>query len=303
MIIDMHGHLGDILYPNGRELIYRTRVTKAKGWDPQTTNEAQLNRGFGIGRLAYEVTKYWTTKAQRARNFTATLENFRTSLEEAQVDYAVCLPIAPYLTFDDLAEAKEQEERILPFTSIDLTRSYDVEAQLNQDVARGALGLKLHPIIQNTSLDDQRTINALQAFRIHKKPVLVHVGQSIYYLGKEKKNNTPEFGQVRYVEEVVRNFPDIKFIIGHAGLFWINEVCRRLGKLPNVWVDTSFQSPEDVRKLVKVFGAEKVLYASDWPYGNRDPHIKIIKVACRGDAKLEEMLFYRNAQELLGISI
>ena len=102
--------------------------------------------------MAYEVTKYWTTKAQRARNFTATLENFRTSLEEAQVDYAVCLPIAPYLTFDDLAEAKEQEERILPFTSIDLTRSYDVEAQLNQDVARGALGLKLHPIIQNTSL-------------------------------------------------------------------------------------------------------------------------------------------------------
>lgn len=303
MIIDMHGHLGDILYHNGRDLIYRTGVTKAKGWDPQTTNEAQLNRSFGIGWLAYQVTKYWATKAQRARNFTATLENFRTSLEESQVDYAVCLPIAPYLTFDDLAEAKQQEERILPFTSIDFTRSYDVEAQLSQDVARGALGLKLHPIIQNTPLDDERVINALKSFRIHKKPVLIHVGQSIYYLGKGKKNNTPKFGQVHYVEEVIRNFPDIKFIIGHAGLFWINEVCRRLGKFPNVWVDTSFQSPENVRKLIKVFGAEKVLYASDWPFGSRVPHIKIIKAACRGDSKLEEMLFYRNAQELLGISI
>lgn len=303
MIIDMHGHLGDILYPNGRDLIYRTGVVMEKGWDPQGTNEAQLNRGFGIGKLAYEVTKYWATKGQRARNFTATLENFRSSLDETGIDYAVCLPIAPYLTFDDLAEARKQENRILPFTSIDFTRPDDMEAKLSKDVANGALGLKLHPIIQNTSLDDERTLRGLRAFSEHKKPVLIHVGPSTYYLGKEKKNNSPEFGQVRYVEEIIRTFPDIKFIVGHAGLFWINEVCRRLGKFPNVWVDTSFQSPEGVRKLVKVFGAEKVLYASDWPFGSRAPHVKIVKMACKGDSRLEDMLFYQNAQELLGISL
>jgi predicted TIM-barrel fold metal-dependent hydrolase len=303
MIIDMHGHLGDILYPNGQELIYRTGVVMQKGWDPQATNEAQLNRGFGIGKLAYEVTKYWATKGQRARNFTATLENLRTSLDESNINYAVCLPIAPYITFDDLAEAKEQEDRILPFTSIDFSSSHDVEAKLSEDVAKGALGLKLHPIIQNTSLDDERTLRGLQSFGMHKKPVLIHVGPSTYYLGSEKKNNTPEFGQVHYVEDIIRTFPDIKFMVGHAGLFWINEVCQRLGKFTNVWVDTSFQSPEGVRHLVKVFGAEKVLYASDWPFGSRAPHIKIIKLACRGDSRLEEMLLYQNAQALLGIHI
>lgn len=303
MIIDMHGHLGDILYLNGRDLIYRTGVKMEKMWDPQGTNEAQLNRGFGMGKLIYEVTKYWATKGQRARNFTATLENFRSSLEETGIDYAVCLPIAPYLTFEDLAEAKEQEDRILPFTSIDFTRSHDVGAKLSEDVARGALGLKLHPIIQNTSLNDERTLSGLQSFSIHNKPVLIHTGPSTYYLGEEKKKNTPEFGQIQYVEEIIRNFPQMKFIVGHAGLFWINEVCRRLGKFPNVWVDTSFQSPEGVRNLVKVFGAEKVLYASDWPFGSRSPHVKIIKLACRGDSRLEEMLFYKNAQDLLGIEL
>jgi len=301
MIIDAHGHLGDILYPNGGRLIYQRGVVMEKLWDPQGTNEAQLNRSFGMGKLIYEITSYWATKGQRARNFTATLENYQRSLDENGIDYAVCLPIAPYVTFDDLAEAKKQEPRILPFTSVDFTSDHDVAAKLAQDVERGALGLKLHPIIQNVSLLDPRTSQSLQAFEKLHKPVLIHTGPSGYYLGKEKSKNTPAFGKVEYAEEVVRNFPGINFIIGHSGLFWVNEVCRRMAKLPNVWMETSFQSPEMVQKLISIFGAEKVIYASDWPFGSRAPHIKIIKIACRGNQELEDQIFYKNAQELLGI--
>ena len=301
MIIDVHGHLGDILYPDGRNLIYKRGVVMEKLWDPQGTNEAQLNRSFGMGKLIYEITNYWATKGQRARNFTATLENYQRSLDENQIDLAVCLPIAPYVTFEDLAEAKKQEPRILPFTSIDFSREHDVAAKLSQDVEGGALGLKLHPIIQNVSLLDPRTSQALQSFGQLKKPVLIHTGPSGYYLGKEKSKNTPAFGKVEYVEEVVRNFPEINFIIGHSGLFWVNEVCRRMSKLPNVWAETSFQSPEIVRKLIALFGAEKVLYASDWPFGSRPPHIKIIKIACQGNQELEARILYKNSKELLGI--
>lgn len=301
MIIDAHGHLGDILYPNGGKLIYKRGVVMEKLWDLQGTNEAQLNRSFGIGKLIYEITNYWATKGQRARNFTATLENYQRSLDENRIDYAVCLPIAPYVTFDDLAEAKKQEPRIIPFTSVDFTGKQDAAAKLSQDVANGAMGLKLHPIIQNVSLTDDRTLLALQAFEKLKKPVLIHTGPSGYYLGREKSKNTPAFGKVKYVEEVVRNFPGINFIIGHSGLFWVNEVCRRMAKLPNVWAETSFQSPEIVRKLVDIFGPDKVVYASDWPFGSRAPHIRIVKVACRGDQELEDKIFYRNAKELLGI--
>lgn len=301
MIIDVHGHLGDILYPDGRELIYKKEVVMDRIWDPQGTNESQLNRSFGMGKLIYKLTNYWATKGQRARNFTATLENYRRSLDENNINYAVCLPIAPCLTFEDLAEVREQEPRIIPFTSIDFTWEHDVTEKLRQDVEKGAKGLKLHPIIQNVPLTDPRTIKALQAFEKLGKPVLIHTGPSSYYLGQEKDRNTPVFGKVEYVEEVVRNFPAIRFIIGHSGLFWVNEVCRRMAKLPNVWMETSFQSPEMVRKLIALFGPEKVMYASDWPFGSRAPHIKIAKIACRGDQQLEEMIFYQNAQELLGI--
>jgi len=301
MIIDSHGHLGDILYPNGGELIYRQGVVQDKMWDPQTTNEKQLNRSFGLGKLAYKATGYWATKAQRARNFTATLENFSHSLDISGVDFAVCLPIAPHLTFEDLVRARELEPRILPFTSVDFTREHDVVSKLQQDVEGGAVGLKLHPVIQAVSLQDERTLQALQAFAPLKKPVLIHGGMSHYYLGDEKSKNVPAYGNIKDINLVVRTFPEINFIVGHAGLFWVKEVCQLMGGLSNVWVDMSFQSPEIVRQLIRSFGADRVLYGSDWPWGSREPHLKIVEIACQGDQSLRQRLIGENARELLDL--
>jgi predicted TIM-barrel fold metal-dependent hydrolase len=302
VIIDVHSHLGDILNLGGGGLIDRKNVTMEKMWDPQTLNEKQLNRSFGLGALAYKVTEYWATKAQRARNATATLENMQRSLDEAGIDYTVCLPIAPYVTFEDLVKAREKDARILPFTSIDFTRDYDISAQIEADMAQGAVGLKLHPIIQAVPLDDSRVIEALQACSRLKLPVLIHSGVSSYYLGKEKSRNVPSNGRIIHIDKAVRSFPHVNFIIGHAGLFQVKEVCQRMNGLPNVWVDTSFQSPGTIVKLMKVFGHDRVMYASDWPFGNRMPHIQTVKVACRGDKDLENLLYFENASRFLGLT-
>jgi predicted TIM-barrel fold metal-dependent hydrolase len=174
---------------------------------------------------------------------------------------------------------------------------------LAEDRERGALGLKLHPIIQSTRLDDPRTREALRACSDLKLPVLIHGGVSNYYMGKEKSRNIPTNGRIAYIENAIRDFPAVNFIVGHAGLFQVKEVCRRLKGLSNVWVDTSFQSPEAIVKLIKVFGEDKVMYASDWPFGNRLPHNKTVKVACKGSRELEDLLFFKNAQRLLNLTI
>ncbi len=303
MIIDIHSHLGDILYPNGGDLIFKTGAVKQRMYDPQNDNEKMLMRNFGLGKIFYTLLMTPATKAQRARNATATLENLRASLDEANISYTACMPVAPHVTFDDLKKAADMEPRIIPFTSVDFTKAHDVDKKLEQDVSRGAAGLKLHPIIQNMPLTDQRTMEALQSFSRHNKPVLVHSGKSHYYLKSESHLNSPENGDIADLEHVVRSFPDIKFIVGHAGLFWQDQVRKRLHDCKNVWLDTSFQSPEVIRKLMSTFGPEKVMYASDWPWGSRLPHIKTVKVACRGDSSLEKMLFYSNAAELLGMNV
>jgi len=302
MIIDVHSHLGDILYPNGGDLIYKKGAVKQKMYDPQDNNEKMLMRSFGLGKIFYRLLMKPATKAQRARNATATLENLRTTLDEANINYTVCLPIAPYVTFEDLKKAADMENRIIPFTSVDFTKEHDVGKKLGEDVARGAAGLKLHPIIQNIPLSDQLTMEAVQHFSIYKKPVLVHSGKSHYYMKEESEMNSPENGDIVHVEHLVRSFPDTEFIVGHAGLFWQDRVRNRLHDCKNVWVDTSFQSPGVIRKLIRTFGPEKVMYASDWPWGTRLPHIKTVTVACRGDSSLEKRIFYDNAAELLDLA-
>ncbi len=303
MIIDAHSHLGDILYPGGRELIYRKNAVMEKVYDPQGNNEKLLMRSLGLGKYLYPMLKKPATRAQRARNLTATLENMQRSLDEAGIHFTVCLPIAPNVTFEDLAEAAKLDNRIIPFTSIDFTRQHDVGKKLAGDVKRGARGLKLHPIIQRVPLTDRRTFEAVQAFEACKKPVLMHAGKAFYYMDDESEKQSPENGSIKDVEALVRSFPNTNFIIGHSGLFWHREVRKRLRGCSNIWLDTSFQSPETIRKLVKKFGPERILYASDWPWGSRSPHVRTVKVACRGDRTLEDLIYFRNAAGLLGITV
>jgi predicted TIM-barrel fold metal-dependent hydrolase len=299
-IIDAHGHLGDILEPDGGRLIEATGVAMAPIFDPAAYGERRLHRApLGPARVAYRLLRTPITRAERARNATATLENFRASLDATGIARAVCLPVPPHVTFADLRAAAERDPRIIPFTGVDYGNAEDPGADLAAHVRAGARGLKLHPIIQKVPLTSAATRAAVESFAPHELPVLFHCGISSYYLGAERRREEPRYGAIEPAEALVRDFPRVRFIAGHAGLFQVKRVMARLGALPNVWVDTSFQPPERVRRLIEVFGPERVLFASDWPYGNRPPALAIVREACRGDRSLERRLLFENAAELL----
>jgi len=304
MIIDIHTHLGDILYPNGGELIDQKNVRKKIFYDIISQSEFLLHNGISdtIDQWLYKKVYTQVTRASRARNATATLENMRQSMDATGVVKSACMPIPPYLTFDDLREAQDKDPGIVPFTGIDYTKEYDIGAALETDVSKGAKGMKLHPIIQRVPLDNRKTFEAMEAFSPFRLPVLFHCGVSSYYLGiEQQEKENAVLGEIEYARALVANFPDMTFIAGHAGLYKYRDVMDLLGGFKNVMVDTSFQSPGHVRELINVFGPERVMYASDWPFGNRKPTIKIVKKACRGDASLEKRIFYDNAASLLGI--
>jgi hypothetical protein len=300
MIIDSHGHLGNILYPGGGGLIFRKGVRKRFVLDIATLSEWQMHAGMPDALMKLLMDPI--TRGEHARNETATLENLRKSMDRAGVDKMVCLPVPPYVTFADLKRAAEIDPGVIPFTGVDFTREYDVPAALCADVAAGAKGLKLHPIIQKEPLNGKRIFDAVEAFAPHGLPVLFHAGEFSYYLGAEKsRNQVPSYGAIHYARDLVAAFPKVAFIAGHAGMFQVGDVMGMLGGFSNVYVDITFQSPPTVRSLVEVFGPEKVLYGSDWPWGNHLPAIKIVRKACRGDRALENLIFRENAARLLGL--
>jgi len=305
LIIDMHIHLGDILYPGGGEQIYEKGARKKILVDLVSISEAvQFKTNPFMEWLMNNVLEDQITKACRARNKMATLENMRCSMDEAGVSKNVCLPIAPNLLFEDLLKAAEVDAGIIPFTTVDFTKDYDVEAALSRDVEKGAKGLKLHPIIQKEPLTSKKTYEAVEAFARFNLPVLFHCGIQSYYIGKEKFTvQDPSYGELHYARKLVTDFPNVSFIAGHSGLFQCEDTMKLLGSCKNVYVDTSFQAPERVKKLISVFGPEKVMYGSDWPWGSRTAVMAATSEACNGDKSLEKLIFSENAQQLLRLEV
>jgi hypothetical protein len=299
-VIDAHSHLGDILEPDGGRLIGQTGVAREPVFDPVAVAERQLHRDLlGLGGVLFSLLGRWVTRGQRARNRTATLENFGRSMRESGISHSICLPVPPYVTFADLRPVAEGKAGVLPFTGADYAEGVDPDAVLAADVAAGARGLKLHPIIQKRPLTSAQTLAFVEAFSPHGLPVLFHCGTHSYYLGEERVREQPRYGEVRYAAELVKAFPRVNFIAGHAGLFQVRDVIGMLGRYRNLWVETSFQSVARVRELIATFGPERVVFGSDWPWGKRPPALAIAKRACRGDRGLERRILFENAAELL----
>lgn len=301
MIIDIHIHLGDILAPNGGELIFRKGVKKRILVDLVTVAEWGLYKTNPVSEwLLTALFENQVTKACQARNLTATLENCKRSMEDNGVVTSAAMPIAPYVTFQDLKKAATEFNGIAPFTSVDFSRNHDFEAALKNDVADGAKGLKLHPIIQQTPLSSEKTFAVVEAFAQYELPILFHAGVQSYYLGEEKvRNQKPENGDVKDAVKLCDAFPRVPFIVGHAGLLQYRDTIELFRGRKNVFVDVSFQCPDKIKELLRAFGPERVMYASDWPWGDRKTNIACVAKACAGDKALERRIYYENAAGLL----
>ena len=298
-IIDIHTHLGDVLYPNGGSIIEAGRLRKKVLFDPLVLQEKRDRQGFrGAGLLEQQA-----IKAGIARSHTATRANMRASMDKNNIAYCAVMAVPPAVTFADLLGAYQKDESMLPFTGPDYRQIEQFDTQFAQDVANGARGMKLHPILQRVALNSKETFAAVEAFAPYGLPVLFHSGYAEYYVDSaEKPFAIPEYGHIEPALDLVKAFPQVNFIVGHAGLDGIDTVIDLLQGFTNVFVDISFQSAENVRRLLSVFGSDRVMYASDWPWGSQAVSLRIVNQACSGDLELKRKLLFDNAAMLLKVA-
>jgi len=69
------------------------------------------------------------------------------------------------------------------------------------------------------------------------------------------------------VDGLITRFPNVVFIIAHAGVQYFKHVSRLAAKYANVYVDTSsyFVTPAKLERLCRVVGPRKLLFGSDVP--------------------------------------
>ena len=307
----MHGHIGNILYPSGGDLIFKTGIKFPPSTGLQYFDEKNLFRETFLSKKLDKLFPMWATNCERKRNAAATLENFQKSMITSaetgiKIKYSVCLPIAPNNTYEDARTAAESDPRIIPFTSPDFTLDLkSMREKLFSDLDDGAAGVKIHPILQETEADSNEVMQAIETTAAYSKylPVLFHAGEAKYYTPKENKKQFSQNASIKKIERVISAFPEMTFIVGHAGLREIVQVMDLLSKYKNVFADTSFQPPEAIKALISSFGGDRVLFASDWPYGLRKPALMAVKEACGDDDLLLKAILYDNAFGILNLPL
>jgi len=310
-IIDIHTHIGDLLF--GRPLVpYESYepYTEIPSW---TTAYEQSE--FDISKMQAVITpellKYYEgmlalgergmrileAVQNQERNNAATVDNLLRAMKKNGVDYSVVLPIEPYRLTEENIKVCKKHKNILTFASVHPKDPEKME-KLRRYMKLGCRGLKIHPVIQGIHPSDPSVLELMEEYQKYNLPVLFHTGESTYYVTQSEERRA--YARLQNYEEVISSFPRINFILGHMGQMERETALEMGEKFKNVCMDTTLQPVEGVQDAIKRLGADRVLYASDYPFSVQDVHIRIINKVAEDDAQLKEKLFHKNAERLIG---
>ena len=258
--------------------------------------------------------------ASHTRPFTnGTPGGLQASMREARVDLSVVLPVATSPrqvehVNDASARLNEtaEETGLLSFGCM----HPDYEGwreELARVKALGRKGIKLHPVYQGADLDDPRYLRFLDRAGELGLVVVTHAGLDVGFPGVVRCS--PEM-----VRRAVAQVGPVKLVLAHMGGWrcW-DRVLELLPELP-VLIDTSFSvgrmSPlndgfyqeEELRlldsrgflKLVRAFGAGRVLFGSDSPCSGQKESLEWVRSQPLTEEERTAILG-GNAQNLLSV--
>lgn len=199
---------------------------------------------------------------------------------------------------------KSNTDKFIVFTGIDPRRKQGMDLLEKSVDIHKFRGLKLYPPC-GFELDDKELFSYYDYCQKKEIPVLAHTGPS---LGNMKISNR----LVESVERVVKNFPELKLILAHAGVRQFKDAIS-LGKYDNVYVDISgfqkeFNKKESIeykfQQLVSKI-PEKILLGTDWPLFNlntsQSKWMSYLNDLKSINDTQKELLFKKNAETVLGL--
>jgi predicted TIM-barrel fold metal-dependent hydrolase len=108
--------------------------------------------------------------------------------------------------------------------------------------------------------------------------------------------------ELAFTEAFVRMTKSLKVIIPHLGLLGGNplDFLAAFKKRKNCYFDTALASQETILRFVKEIGAERVLFASDIPFGTMETELtKVLSLPIKDDEK--ELILSKNVKRLIDL--
>jgi predicted TIM-barrel fold metal-dependent hydrolase len=148
--------------------------------------------------------------------------------------------------------AGESDGRLVPFCRLDPAEDPLREAE--RCLAKGARGIKLHPRAQGFTFDSPGMEDVFAIAESASVPILIHAGRGMAPIAD---------GLVA----VALRHPGAVLILAHGAICDQGVLTTRLADHPGVLYDISCFFPLDVIELFARVPAERIVFASDPPYG------------------------------------
>jgi predicted TIM-barrel fold metal-dependent hydrolase len=170
-------------------------------------------------------------------------------------------------------------------------QDYKDKAELIEKAEKmGLKGVKIHPDFQECPLTDSRLWELFEILE-GRLPILIHTGDSRYTW------SNPEL-----LLQVLDRFPKLDVIAAHFGGWSEWDKAEQILAGRRLWVDTSSSfysmTPERAYQLIQSFGADNVLFGSDYPMWSPKSELEFFDKIPLTETEREKIL-HKNAEQLL----
>ncbi len=227
-----------------------------------------------------------------------TLPDYLRCMEAAQISRSVIFSAATkpeqVRNINDYIAGlvRQYPEKFIGFATI-----HPACESLDEELARirmlGLKGIKIHPDFQQLQVDSPEMITLFRKIG-NDLPVLIHAGDGRF-----------QFSNPCRIANLHRLVPELTVIAAHMGGWseWDNAWESIIGK-EDVYLDISSTighvPAEEVRHMVLAHGAEKILFASDYPAVTPAQTVQdVLSLGLTSEEK--ELIFYKNAERLLAL--
>ncbi len=171
--------------------------------------------------------------------------------------------------------------------------STDIEADIDEIVALGLKGVKLHPDIQKFKMDDHRMLKIYELCE-GRLPILMHTGDHRF-----------DYSNPNRMKPILDIYKNLTVIGAHFGGWSVwDDAVKLLSGYENFYVDCSStfyaMSPEKAKELMMAYGTDKVLFGTDYPMWLPENEIEMFMKIDLTEEQRENIL-YNNAAKLFNI--
>jgi predicted TIM-barrel fold metal-dependent hydrolase len=209
---------------------------------------------------------------------------------------AVVVAIDPFVPTDGILEACRRLHGVLiPFGSVDTSRD-DYLDVLDRVLALPIAGLKFHSDLQCLPVGSPKMHAMMERLAASERaglPVYLHTGNFPIYRPQQMPWEDA-------LPRLVSAFPQINFVCGHAGWDKPRVALRVALRCPNLYIETSWQPPELIRRLCDKIGPQRMLFGSDYPLYSQLRAIKNVRAALNDEEYA--LVTETNAERLLSLS-